>query len=163
MDPILDPLNPEQREAVIHGKGHLLMVAGPGTGKTMTLTHRIAHLLRSGAVGEWKYSGPDLHQQGRPRDERTVASIDRTMKKENSVFVFTFHGFCLDVLRNDGHCLDLPDPFSICSETDTRVLAEEAVSEASTAKSKKIRSRRLLKNLPHLKLNSVSMRNRCRP
>ncbi|MBN2123294.1 MAG: UvrD-helicase domain-containing protein, partial [Deltaproteobacteria bacterium] len=49
-DPILDPLNPEQREAVLHEGPHLLIVAGPGTGKTMTVAHRIARLIRSGAA-----------------------------------------------------------------------------------------------------------------
>ena len=64
----------------------------------------------------------------------------------------TFHGFCLDVLRNDGHHLDLPESFSLCSETDTYVLADEAASEAVHKKST---VRRLLKNLPQLKLNTI--------
>ena len=46
-DPILDPLNPAQKEAVLHQGSHLLIVAGPGTGKTMTLTHRMAYQIRS--------------------------------------------------------------------------------------------------------------------
>ena len=46
-DPILDPLNSAQKEAVLHQGSHLLIVAGPGTGKTMTLTHRMAYQIRS--------------------------------------------------------------------------------------------------------------------
>ena len=72
-----------------------------------------------------------------------------------TVFVSTFHGFCLDVLRSDGHYLDLPDPFSLCSETDTLVLAKEAVSEAGHGKSQRNTVRRFLKNLSDLKLHSV--------
>ncbi|MCP4577469.1 MAG: UvrD-helicase domain-containing protein [Deltaproteobacteria bacterium] len=153
MDPILDPLNPEQREAVIHGNGHLLIVAGPGTGKTMTLTHRIAYLLRTMGGGNI-LALTFTNKAAREMKERLL----RLIAHENwgTVFVSTFHGFCLDVLRRDGHYLDLPDPFSICSETDTHVLAEEAVWDAVTGKSQKNTARRFLKNLPELKLISVS-------
>src|SRR3954466_14619200 len=47
-------LTPEQAQAVRHGPGPLLLVAGPGTGKTRTLTHRIAHLLASGRAQAWE-------------------------------------------------------------------------------------------------------------
>src|SRR3954447_15714517 len=46
--PLIAGLTPEQAAAVRHGPGPLLIVAGPGTGKTRTLTHRVAHLLASG-------------------------------------------------------------------------------------------------------------------
>ena len=45
---ILDDLNPQQREAVVHGRGPLLIIAGAGTGKTTTLAHRVAHLIATG-------------------------------------------------------------------------------------------------------------------
>ena len=154
-DPILDPLNPEQREAVIHGKGHLLIVAGPGTGKTMTLTHRIAYLLRSGTIrGGNILALTFTHKAAREMKERLLGLIGHENGK--TVFVSTFHGFCLDVLRRDGHYLDLPEPFSLCSETDTHVLAEEAVLEALNGKNQRNTARRFLKNLPELKLIAIS-------
>ncbi|MCG6879661.1 MAG: UvrD-helicase domain-containing protein [Deltaproteobacteria bacterium] len=153
-DSILDPLNPEQREAVIHGNGHLLIVAGPGTGKTMTLTHRIAYLLRSGSMGGGNILALTFtHKAAREMKERLLRLIGHENGK--TVFVSTFHGFCLDVLRRDGHYLDLLDPFSICSETDTHVLAEEAVFDAGNGKNQKNTARRFLKNLSQLKLNTI--------
>ena len=154
IDPILDPLNPEQRKAVMHGEGHLLIVAGPGTGKTMTLTHRIANLLRSGDTGSGNILALTFtNKAAREMKERLLRLIGHENGK--TVFVSTFHGFCLDVLRSDGHYQDLPDPFFLCSETDTLVLAKEAVSEAGHGKSQRNTVRRFLKNLSDLKLNSV--------
>ena len=96
------------------------------------------------------------HKAAREMKERLLRLA--TQKNGKTVYVATFHGFCLDVLRHDGHHLDLPEPFSLCSETDARVLAEEAVFEAVNEKARKNTGRRLLKNLPELKLNSVSGR-----
>ena len=154
-DPILDPLNPEQRQAVVHGHGHLLIVAGPGTGKTMTLTHRIAYLLNTVSMGGGNILALTFtNKAAREMKERLIRLEGHESGK--TVFVSTFHGFCLEVLRSDGHYLDLPDSFSLCSETDTYILAEEAVLEAVNEKNRKNATRRFLKNLPKLKLNSVS-------
>ncbi|MBW2209123.1 MAG: UvrD-helicase domain-containing protein, partial [Deltaproteobacteria bacterium] len=147
IDPVLDPLNPEQRDAVLHPGGHLLIVAGPGTGKTRTLTHRIAHLLRS------KEAGPDqilgltfTNKAAREMQERLkeLASAD--------VRVATFHAFCLDILGQEGEKANIPEPFVLCSEMDAPVLVKQVISDAGKGK------RALgafLKNLAPLKAASV--------
>ena len=67
-DPVLDPLNAEQHAAVTHRAGHLLVKAGPGTGKTLTLTHRIAWLIREGKAGDETDTRSHLYEKGGPGD-----------------------------------------------------------------------------------------------
>jgi len=150
-DPILDPLNPEQREAVRHRGGHLLIVAGPGTGKTMTLSHRIAHLVRSREVGPGQILAVTFtNKAAREMGERISHLLPE--QSEGEVWVSTFHGFCLEVLRNEAESLNLPSSFHVCSELDVPILAQQAVSESGGGRRV---TRQFLKTRPHLKMLSV--------
>ncbi|MBW1887232.1 MAG: UvrD-helicase domain-containing protein, partial [Deltaproteobacteria bacterium] len=150
-DPILDPLNPEQREATLYAGGHLLVVAGPGTGKTMTLAHRIAYLIHSEQAALTQILALTFtNKAAREMRERIVALLPNRIKGE--IRVATFHGFCLDVLRNDGERLNLPTDFTVCSEMDASALAQQVISESGEGK--RVASR-FLKRLPHLKMSTV--------
>ena len=151
-DPILDPLNSAQKEAVQHRGSHLLITAGPGTGKTMTLSHRIAHLIQS------KHASPSqilaltfTNKATREMGER----IDRLLQGPvagKRVWVSTFHGFCLEVLRREGERLGLPSSFHVCSELDVPILVRQIISGLGGGKQV---VGAFLKNLSRLKTHSV--------
>ena len=150
-DPILDPLNPAQKEAVLHQGSHLLIVAGPGTGKTMTLTHRMAYQIRSQlASAEEILSLTFTNKAAAEMRKRLTALLPKEHRAQ--IQVSTFHAFCLEVLREKGSLLGLPPDFGLFSETDSAALAQQVLSESK----KGIRSvSRFPRELPRLKLASL--------
>jgi len=151
-DPILDPLNPGQKEAVLHQGSHLLIVAGPGTGKTMTLTHRMAYQIRSQlASAEEILSLTFTNKAAAEMRKRLTALLPEEHGAQ--IKVSTFHAFCLQVLREKGSVLGLPADFVLLSETDAAALARQVLSESK----KGVRSvSRFLRELPGLKLASLN-------
>jgi DNA helicase-2/ATP-dependent DNA helicase PcrA len=146
-DPILSPLNDEQKEAVLFQGPHLLIVAGPGTGKTLTLTHRIAYHIRSGYIRpEEVLALTFTNKAAREMKKRLTA-----LTPESAVYVATFHAFCRDVVRENHETLGLPSDFGICSEADAFSLAEQVLAESG--KGSRTASR-FLKNLRSLKQES---------
>jgi DNA helicase II / ATP-dependent DNA helicase PcrA len=145
-DPLLDSLNPAQRQAVTYEGGHLLIIAGPGTGKTLTLTRRIAWLIRSGrAVPEKILALTFTRKAATEVGERIAALVPGCSSKP---LVTTFHGFCLEVLRHEGSRLGLPPDFVLCSELDAQALARRACVQGGKHGGK---AASLLRALPSLK------------
>ena len=150
-DLILDPLNPEQKTAVIHQDGHLLVVAGPGTGKTMTLTHRIAYLIRAGMAAPKDILALTFTRKAARemsgRVERLLANLGTA-----PVRVATFHRFCLDVLRAHGGKVGLPADFTLCSEIDSEGLMRDVLAESDEDKRL---AGKLLRMLPIIKRRAI--------
>ncbi len=145
-DPVLDPLNPTQREVVLHEHGHLLVVAGPGTGKTMTLTHRMAHLVKTrGAKPDQILALTFTNKAAGEMENRLSALLSQKLGR---VRVATFHGFCLELLRTEAAKSGLPPDFTLCSEFDVPLLIRRVV--AAAGKPKQLAAR-LAKALPVLK------------
>ncbi|GBC60614.1 DNA helicase [Desulfonema ishimotonii] len=124
---ILDGLNPEQRQAVTCADGPLLIVAGPGTGKTRTLTHRIAWLIGERQVApEHILAVTFTNKAAREMRERVEALMGRlTDGPRKMPVVGTFHALCLDILtaESDG------DGGSVVDEEERREVVAEAVRQ----------------------------------
>src|SRR5437899_7805265 len=131
-DPILDPLNPEQRDAVTHGDGPLLILAGAGSGKTRVLTHRIAYLIRDLAVPASAILAVTFtNKAAKEMRER----LDRLVGKERlaELTVGTFHGFCARLLRREGPLVGIDRSFAIYDEADQRAVLRQAMAETNAS------------------------------
>ncbi len=116
-------LNPAQKEAVQHGEGPLLIVAGAGTGKTRVLTHRIAHLIQKGVFSFQILAVTFTNKAAGEMRERVRQLVDR------DVWVATFHATGLKILRADGHRIGIPKDFTVYDDSDQLVLIKECLAE----------------------------------
>jgi len=117
---LLDGLNPQQRAAVVHQGGPLLIVAGAGSGKTRVLTHRVAYLLaergaQPGEILAITFTNKAAGEM-KERDAQLVGARARVM------WVSTFHSMCVRILRRDGKALGLKSSFSIYDADDSKRL-----------------------------------------
>ncbi|HEV7806705.1 MAG TPA: UvrD-helicase domain-containing protein [Solirubrobacteraceae bacterium] len=127
IDELLVGLNAPQREAVVHGEGPLLILAGAGTGKTRVLTHRIAFLERTGQARASEILAITFTnkaaQEMRERVETLVGRRTRAM------WVMTFHAACARMLRADGDKLGYTRQFTIYDQADARRLVKRCLDE----------------------------------
>jgi DNA helicase-2/ATP-dependent DNA helicase PcrA len=131
-DPILDTLNPEQRAAVTHGDGPLLILAGAGSGKTRVLTHRVAYLIRDLAVPASAILAVTFtNKAAKEMRER----LDRLVGKERlaELTVGTFHGFCARLLRREGPVVGIDRSFAIYDEADQRAVLRQAMADTNAS------------------------------
>ncbi len=126
----LDRLDPDQRAAAEVVDGPLLIIAGPGTGKTRTLTHRIAHLVRSPEGGQMEHRGitsPEQHLAitftRRAAEELRERLEDLLGTVAHRVAVHTFHSLGLSILRAEHVEIGLHRGFSIAEEAQRIELA----------------------------------------
>ena len=115
-DPLLDPLNEAQRQAVMHAAGPALVLAGAGSGKTRTVVHRIAYLMREHGVAAHEVLAVTFTNKaaGELR-ERVVELIGPPAR---DLWVATFHSACLRVLRSHGERIGLARGFGIYDDGD---------------------------------------------
>jgi len=144
----LDKLNPEQREAVLHRDGPLLIVAGAGSGKTRVITYRIAHL-----IGE-SHARPDevlavtfTNKAAEEMRERVAALIGTASER---VWLSTFHSLCARLLRREAPKIGLSRDFVIYDSSDQTAVVKQAQRELGID-DKFVPPRLALSRISHLK------------
>ena len=115
-EPDMAGLNPDQLDAVVHGEGPLLVVAGAGSGKTRVLTHRIAHLIHEGTHPSRILAITFTNKAAAEMRERVGHLVGPVVK---TMWVSTFHSACVRILRADGDRLGYPRQFSIYDQADS--------------------------------------------
>ncbi|GAB4180544.1 MAG: UvrD-helicase domain-containing protein [Terrimicrobiaceae bacterium] len=123
-------LNPEQRDAVTHEDGPMLILAGAGTGKTRTITARIAWLVACGADPSKVLAVTFTNKAAREMKERIGGMVDANKAKH--ITASTFHALCVRILRGDAHRLGYKDNFSIFDDSDTTGLIKKIITRVTS-------------------------------
>jgi DNA helicase-2/ATP-dependent DNA helicase PcrA len=124
---LLHGLNGPQRAAVVHPGGPLLVLAGAGSGKTRVLTHRIAHLVRSGEVKAGEILAITFtNKAAQEMRERVELLLGRSTR---AMWVLTFHSACVRMLRSDAPRLGYTRSFTIYDQADARRLVKQCIDE----------------------------------
>ena len=134
---ILDGLNDAQKAAVAYTDGPLLVLAGAGSGKTKTLTHRIAYLLTHERVWPNEILAVTFtNKAAREMRERLSTLINQPNTRQFMPWMGTFHGICVRILRRDGPAIGVPSNFIIYDEADRQGLIKQAMKQLSIAPDK---------------------------
>ena len=127
IEALLEGLNTPQREAVTHGDGPLLILAGAGSGKTRVLTHRIAYLVHSGAArADEMLAITFTNKAAQEMRERVELLLGRSTR---AMWVMTFHAACCRILRAEAHRLGYTRQFTIYDQADSRRLVKRCLDE----------------------------------
>ena len=119
-DALLEGLNPQQRQAVVHEGGPLLIVAGAGSGKTRVLTHRIAYLLAARNVQPGQVLAITFTNKAAAEMRERVEALVGPRAK--AMWVSTFHSACVRILRREASHVGLKSSFSIYDAADSQRL-----------------------------------------
>lgn len=120
---IYDTLNPEQKRAVFHDRGPLLILAGAGSGKTRVLTHRIAYLIEERNVNPYNILAITFTNKAAKEMRERVDKI--VGYGSENIWVSTFHSTCVRILRRFADAIDFSKSFTIYDTDDQKTLMRE--------------------------------------
>src|SRR5437588_9754537 len=122
-------LTPEQAQAVTFGAGPMLLLAGPGAGKTRTLTHRAAYLLASGQAQPWEILAVTFSVRAASELRLRLADLlGETVAR--AVMAATFHSVCARLLREHAGVFGRTERYTIYDQGDMRHVIDWLLSDA---------------------------------
>ena len=143
-----EELNPQQREAVYHTEGPLLILAGAGSGKTRVLTHRIAYLIEERGVAPWNIMAITFTNKAAGEMRERVDQI--VGFGAESIWVTTFHSTCVRILRRYIDRLGYENRFTIYDADDQKSVVKE-ICKRLQIDTKVYKERSLLAQISHAK------------
>ncbi|MEJ2698239.1 MAG: UvrD-helicase domain-containing protein [Desulfuromonadales bacterium] len=126
MNDLLRGLNPRQRQAVLHEGGPLLLLAGAGSGKTRTLTHRVAWLIREKGVEPWRILAVTFTNKAAAEMKERLR---RLLDTADLPWVSTFHAACVRILRREIGALGFSSSFTIYDDQDQERLLKTVLKD----------------------------------
>ncbi|MDN5275575.1 MAG: pcrA [Candidatus Saccharibacteria bacterium] len=130
---LLEGLNPAQAEAVRTTSGPVLILAGAGSGKTKTLTHRIAYLIAEQSIWPSEILAVTFtNKAAREMRERLGSLLGQNSRDRSFMpWMGTFHGICVRLLRQDGDRIGIPKNYVIYDEDDRQSLIKQSMKQLS--------------------------------
>jgi DNA helicase-2/ATP-dependent DNA helicase PcrA len=152
----LKGLNAEQREAVAHTEGPLLILAGAGSGKTRVITHRVAHIITTCHVPPSAVLAVTFTNKAANEMRERISSLLENVSLESAPNVSTFHSFCVRLLRRDGDPLARIRPgftrrFSIYDDEDQLQIIKAAYRALGLDEKEFLQYRAALSRISHAK------------
>ncbi len=124
---LLEGLNEKQKQAVEITDGPVLILAGAGSGKTKTLTHRIAHLVSNGVSPYAILAVTFTNKAAKEMRARVATLLSRShVDRSFMPYMGTFHSICVRILRQDGEHVGIPKNFVIFDESDRQSAIKQA-------------------------------------
>ncbi|MDD4565472.1 MAG: UvrD-helicase domain-containing protein [Eubacteriales bacterium] len=122
----LDKLNPQQKEAAIHKEGPMLILAGAGSGKTSTMTHRIAYLIKEEGISPYNILAVTFtNKAAKEMRDRVEELIGEGL----NMWILTFHSACLRILRKHAERAGYTNDFVVYDPTDQKVVIKNCIKE----------------------------------
>ncbi len=160
----LDGLNPEQREAVLHTEGPLLVLAGAGSGKTRVITHRIIHLIEQGIAPHNILAVTFTNKSAKEMRERVYALVKENTTtaragQDSLPTVSTFHSLGVRLIRENHESLGLKRHFVIYDRSDSNKAIKAGLEKAGYD-AKQFEPRKMLSIISKAKGDAVAVSKR---
>jgi DNA helicase-2/ATP-dependent DNA helicase PcrA len=153
MSSLFDGLNPAQERAVTTTEGPVLVLAGPGSGKTRVLTHRVAYLIQEHGVPPWRVMAVTFTNKAANEMKERLGVLLGDADLSN-LTIGTFHAICVRLLRREADTLGIDRNFVIYDDSDQRSLVKQAI-KLLDINDKQYRPRAMLSIISRAKTNML--------